>query len=72
MPVHTLKVSVSLPDPSHQDLELHLSVNGSDYDVVIALPLDSPPAVAGAVPVLAVDTSTRERDEYDLGGYAGI
>lgn len=72
MSVHTLKVSVSLSDPSHQDLELHLSVNDSDCDVVITLPLNSAPVVARVAPVPVVDASTREQDEYELGGYAGI
>lgn len=51
--MQTLKVSVSLPDETHPDIELHLSANDSDCDVVIALPLGprgKPAVVAGASP----------------------
>ena len=37
--MQTLKLSVSLPDETHPDMELRLSSNDSSCDVVIALPL---------------------------------
>jgi len=70
--MQTLKVSVSLPDDTHPDVELHLSANDSDCDVVIALPLvqrSKPAVVAGAN---ASDAAGVADDEYVLGGYAGI
>ena len=70
--MQTLKVSVSLSDETHPDIELHLSANDSDCDVVIALPLGprgKPAVVAGASPHGAASTAD---DDYVLGGYAGI
>ena len=37
--MQTLKLSVSLPDETHPDMELRFSANDSSCDVVIALPL---------------------------------
>lgn len=67
--MHTLKLSVSLPDASHPQMELRVSSNDSDCDVVIALPARTPPEV---LTVLAPDTPVSAEDEYVLGGYAGI
>lgn len=69
--MHTLKVSISMPDESHPDVHLHLSSNDSDCDVVIALPVA---ARAGrTAPVRPVAASAvRSGDDYELGGYAGI
>ena len=70
--MQTLKVFVSLPDETHPDMELRLSANDSDCDVVIALPLGprSKPAVtAGAG---SNDAANAADDDYVLGGYAGI
>jgi hypothetical protein len=39
--LQTLKLSVSMPDETHPDMELRLSANDSSCDVVIALPLRS-------------------------------
>jgi len=69
--MQTLKLSVSLPDATHPDMELRLSVPGTDSDVVIALPTrgrEAPPARSpdGTEPSGGAD------DEYALGGYAGI
>jgi hypothetical protein len=66
--MQTLKLSVSLPDDTHPTMELHLSANDSDCDVVIALPMSSR---TRATPE---DTQAppNEQDEYVLGGYAGI
>jgi len=67
--MQTLKFSVSLPDDTHPDMELRLSANDSDCDVVIVLPLrprsELPPVVAEQPP-------RSEQDDYVLGGYAGI
>ncbi|MGC1551104.1 MAG: hypothetical protein WA777_21480 [Rhodanobacter sp.] len=62
-----LKLSVSLPDDTHSQLELHVSSNDSDYGVVIALPVRVQVEVAArtTLPLSA-------EDEYVLGGYAGI
>lgn len=70
--MQTLKLSVSLPDETHSDIELHLSANDSDCGVAIALPLarrSKPAAVAGAG---SNDAASAADDEYVLGGYAGI
>jgi hypothetical protein len=70
--MQTLKVSVSLPDETHPDIELHLSANDSDCDVVIALPLgprSKPAVVAGTS---SHDVASTADDDYVLGGYAGI
>ena len=52
-------------------MELRLSANDSDCEVVIALPAGTrvdlaKPAVVSVNPLSAVN------DEYELGGYAGI
>lgn len=65
--MHTLKLSVSLPDDEHPDMELRLSAGNSSCDVVIALP-------ASRIRAASRDTGTTrsEQDDYVLGGYAGI
>ena len=70
--MQTRKVSVSLPDDTHPDIELHLSANDSDCDVVIALPLGP-----RSKPVVVVEASSRDAastadGDYVLGGYVGI
>jgi len=69
--MQTLKLSISLPDATHPDMELRLSANDADCDVVIALPAHARAAAkAGLAPH---DTeSPQDRDDYVLGGYAGI
>ena len=37
--MQTLKLSVSLPDDTHPEIELRLSANDASCDVVIALPV---------------------------------
>lgn len=69
--MQTIKLSVSLPDAVDTDLELRLSLAGTDSEVVIALPTrgrEAPPARSpgGTEPLGGAD------DEYVLGGYAGI
>ena len=63
--MQTLKLSVSLPDAEHDNVELLLSADDSACDVVIALPARSRDARRDAA-------MTPEQDEYVLGGYAGI
>lgn len=67
--MQTLKLSVSLPDDTHPDMELRLSANDGSCDVVIALPQrprnELPEAPAEQAP-------PSEQDDYVLGGYAGI
>jgi hypothetical protein len=67
--MHTLKLSLSLPDADHPQMELRVSSNDSDCDVVIELPVRGQ-SRAGTSPT--PDTSMSAEDEYVLGGYAGI
>jgi hypothetical protein len=67
--MHTVKLSLSLPDATHPQMELRVSSNDSDCDVLIALPPRTKPEVPTA---LAPDTPVSPEDEYVLGGYAGI
>jgi len=67
--MQTLKLSVSLPDATHPQMELRVSSNDSDCDVVIELPVRS--RTQGGVEK-APDTPMTAEDEYVLGGYAGI
>lgn len=67
----TLKLSFSLPDETHPDMELRLSTDDATCDVVIALPSASTrPVKAG--PVQDTESPRTAQDEYVLGGYAGI
>ncbi|GGY26808.1 hypothetical protein GCM10008098_19820 [Rhodanobacter panaciterrae] len=72
--MQTLKLSVSLPDETHPDMELRLSANDSDCDVVIALPLRprSEPVTAIVAGTIAQSAANSAEDDYVLGGYAGI
>jgi hypothetical protein len=65
--MQTLKLSVSLPDDTHPDMELRLSANDGACDVVIALPMQNRTRVQ-----LENGQSRGEQDDYVLGGYAGI
>lgn len=69
--MQTLKLSVSLPDESHPDIELRLSANDAACDVVIALPLQAHRAQDGGTPPQRAG-APGEDDDYVLGGYAGI
>lgn len=66
--MQVLKLSVSLPDDTHPDMELRLSSNDSACDVVIALPVQGRPRVQPR----DADAVHGEQDDYVLGGYAGI
>lgn len=65
--MQTLKLSVSLPDADHPQMELRVSSNDSDCDVVIELPVRGQPKINAAP-----DAPMTAEDEYALGGYAGI
>ncbi|WP_243047846.1 hypothetical protein [Dyella sp. RRB7] len=69
--MQTLKLSVSLPDDTHPDMQLRLYADGSDCAVVIALPVTPRPPVATPVPHDS-EAPGDDRDDYVLGGYAGI
>ena len=69
--MQTLKLSVSLPDDTHPDMELRLSANDSACDVVIALPMTPRHHAAPTLPK-APEALHPEQDDYVLGGYAGI
>jgi hypothetical protein len=66
--MQVLKLSVSLPDETHPDMELRLSSDDSACDVVIALPTQGRPRIKAS----ETETPSSEQDEYVLGGYAGI
>lgn len=83
--MQTLRLSVSLPDETHPDMELRLSADDLACDVLITVPagvhMESPaPPAANEAPhdVLIGLPSAREaeataaNDAYVLGGYAGI
>jgi hypothetical protein len=67
--MQTLKLSVSLPDADHPQMQLRVSSNDSDCDVVIELPVRGQ-CKGGPGP--APNTPMSAEDEYVLGGYAGI
>jgi hypothetical protein len=71
--MQTVKVSVSLPDATHPQMELRVSSNDSDCDVVIELPVrgQPTPSARGSATATPEAPMTAE-DEYVLGGYAGI
>jgi hypothetical protein len=69
--MQTLKLSVSLPDADHPDMELRLSANDAACDVVIAWPLQPRHPQAGA-PAPRHAGTPDDNDDYVLGGYAGI
>jgi hypothetical protein len=67
--LQTLKLSVSMPDETHPDMELRLSANDSACDVVIALPLRSrSEASAGTPPVVTVHGAVPGTDTDSLRG----
>ena len=82
--MQTLKLSVSLPDDTHPEMELRLSANDASCDVVIALPVRPhdgsahivvPGSAARNPAPMARDDhlpGTSTDDDYVLGGYAGI
>ncbi|TAL84137.1 MAG: hypothetical protein EPN74_12660 [Rhodanobacter sp.] len=71
--MQTLKVSVSFPDATYPEMELRLSANNADGDVVSALPMQTARAPQIVpLPRTAVDAADGCDDEYTLGGYTGI
>ena len=70
--MQTLKVSVSLPDASHPDVELRLSADDAGCDVVITLPTAAHPAQVVQLRRAACAGASAADDDYVLGGYAGI
>ncbi|MET3652015.1 hypothetical protein [Dyella japonica] len=66
--MQVLKLSVSLPDDTHPDMELRLSSDDSACDVVIALPVQGRPRIQ----LRDTEAPNSEQDDYVLGGYAGI
>lgn len=71
--MQTLKVSVSLPDATHPEMQLRLCANDADCDVVIVLPMQaSHAAQVVQLPRAVVDDAVARDDDYTLGGYAGI
>lgn len=65
--MQTIKLSLSLPDATHPNMQLHVCSEETDCDVVIELPVRA----SGSV-TRAPDTPTAGEDDYVLGGYAGI
>ena len=65
--MQTLKLSLSLPDADHPNMQWHVSSNDADCDVVIELPVRLKVDVART----PGQPATVE-DDYVLGGYAGI
>jgi hypothetical protein len=68
--MQTLKLCLSLPDDTHPDMELRVSTNDTEYDVVIAMP--QRPRAEVAAPTDVSTAAGKEEDDYVLGGYAGI
>jgi hypothetical protein len=65
--MQTVKLSLSLPDATHPNMQLHVCSEEADCDVVIELPLRARGNVTHAP-----DTPMTAQDDYVLGGYAGI
>lgn len=64
--MQTLKLSLSLPDDAHPDMELRVSANDTLCDVAITLPS------ARAGTTRASSDEAADAEAYVLGGYAGI
>jgi hypothetical protein len=69
--MQTLKLSVSLPDDTHPDMELRLSADDSSCAVVIALPVTPRQRAVASLPQ-DTESPRGDQDDYVLGGYAGI
>lgn len=65
--MQTVKLSLSLPDATHPNMQVHVSSDDADCNVVIELPVRAKGNVT-QVP----DTPVTNEDDYVLGGYAGI
>lgn len=70
--MQTLKLSVSLPDDTHPDMELRLSAEDAACDVIIALPIQPHRGAGYRQPAHGTASPSDESDDYALGGYAGI
>jgi len=70
--MQTLKLSVSLPDATHPDMELRLSADGGACDVIIALPTQAGRDAHSAARQHDQEAPHSANDDYVLGGYAGI
>lgn len=70
--MQTLKLFVSLSDAEHPDMELRLSANDSACDVVIALPSRRRSDGSREAEPAGTAASSSDREDYELGGYAGI
>ncbi len=70
--MQTLKLSVSLPDDTHPDVQLRLSANDAECDVVISLPLRVRREPVGLADLGYAHSASTADDDYVLGGYAGI
>jgi hypothetical protein len=65
--MQTVKLSLSLPDATHPNMQVQVSSEDADCNVVIELPVRTRESLARAP-----DTPLSAQDEYVLGGYAGI
>ena len=65
--MQTVKLSVTLPDTAHPNMQLQLCSDEADYNLVIELPVRAKP-----VPSRTPDKPPAAEDDYVLGGYAGI
>jgi hypothetical protein len=65
--MQTVKLSLSLPDAAHPNMQLHVFSDDAHCDVVIELPRQSKESLPRAP-----DTPLTAQEEYVLGGYAGI
>jgi hypothetical protein len=65
--MQTVKLSFSLPDDAHPNMQVRVSSEETDCNVVIELPVRARGNVERAP-----DTPMTVEDEYVLGGYAGI
>ena len=70
--MQTLKLSVSLSDDTHPDMQLRFSANDADCDVVIWWPLRPRCEPVGVADVTSSEAAAKADDDYVLGGYAGI
>lgn len=83
--MQTLKLTVSLPDETHPDMELRLSADDLACDVLITVPAgvhaepsalstanEAPRDVVIHLPPNKDTDASAANDAYVLGGYAGI
>lgn len=75
--MHTLRLSVVLPDENHPEMEVRVSADELPCDVLVSVVAACPAADLSASRVppqggAANDTAPGADDDYVLGGYAGI